>query len=113
MSQNNAEGAGEMTDQELNESLLKKIGFEKFQTAWVLRREGVTTLVPNIDLINDLSACFKWLVLELRKRGMTKMEFAYGDGEIAILIKSPDITTGYCSDTESKALCLAVDKFLR
>lgn len=117
-----------MTDTELNERLLKKIGFTATE-----RRDGVClwtepngkywSLLSNADgsgnipdLPNDLAACFKWLVPELRKRGCEVVSFYYNLKNIDCDLSpagSSCATIEASAETESMALCLAADKFLR
>lgn len=106
---------------ELNERMLKKIGF----TFCVL--DGVRLWSePNekcycwrddkFDLLHDLNACVKWLVPVLRKQGCEVVSFFYNLKNIDCDLTPANHATATIeasADTESMALCLAADKFLR
>lgn len=119
-----------MTPQaELNESLLKKIGFKHaaYRTDVVGKAIDDCWLEPGYetqvsghwsfngpDLVSDIGACFKWIVPELRKKGTDSIEFIYTDRDVSALITPlSSIPVWASADTESKALCLAADKFLQ
>lgn len=105
-----------MTDTELNESLLKKIGFKPcVNGTWgAPDKSGYFGPLTVPDLPNDLSACFKWLVPELRKQKMTSIMFHFTQqGAYCSVAGYNKAILQEWAVTESTALCLVADKFLR
>lgn len=106
---------------ELNESLLKKIGFECHGSMGDREQRVFTWIDPNgypitgpIDLVHNIAACFKWLVPELRKRRCEVVSFYYNLKNIDCDLSpagSSCATIEASADTESMALCLAADKY--
>lgn len=102
---------------ELNERLLKKIGFKRLSDGYVLwyyNDKFYGRKAPNLP--NDIAACFKWLVPELGKRRCEVVSFYYNRKNIDCDLSpagSSCATIEASADTESMALCLAADRFIK
>lgn len=66
------------------------------------------------DFLNDLNACFKWLVPKLReKRALDRIEYVFGHKHYGCFLRTKYwiITQGE-GETPALALCLAIEKLI-
>lgn len=104
---------------ELNERLLRKLGFTDVVLAdvrlWSHPQEKCYCWRDeNLRLTDNIANCFKWIIPELRKHGCEVVSFYYAKNGINCDL-APDrngLTIESSANTEAMALCLAADKFL-
>ena len=104
-----------MTDQEINEKLAKAVGFKYVVPTGIIidfwkYPDGYTDrILP--DFLNDMNACLKWIVPELRRKGLTSMLCHYTEDGVKVMLSGYDMLASEWAETMSRAFCLAALKY--